>query len=112
MDTGKGASPGQAYLLQRKIEGERKLELRNVIRAVAQETYTTLAEYADDAVHDPIGHNDNDTHAVLNASFLVATTQYDYFRRALTDLVIHYQHAGFQFDFTGPWPPYHFVHGN
>jgi len=100
------AGPGQAYLLQRKVEEGRKNEIRTVVRQVADETYNTLVRYSVDAVHEQLPKGGN---AVLNASFLVANGQYDDFRRALTDLVTRYQAAGFQFDFTGPWPAYHFV---
>ena len=47
--------------------------------------------------------------AVLNASFLLARAKVDEFRRALTRLVEEYESRGFRFEFTGPWPPYHFV---
>jgi hypothetical protein len=106
------ASPGQAYLLQRKIEHERKVELRNTVRQIARETYETLAQYADEAVHDPVAQSDREGQAVLNASFLISNSQYEQFRRSITDLINRYQPSGFQFEFTGPWPPYHFVHGN
>jgi hypothetical protein len=48
---------------------------------------------------------------VLNAAFLVATPGYEAFQRALTELVDRDGPRGFRFDFTGPWPPYHFAQG-
>ena len=47
--------------------------------------------------------------AILNASFLVAPGRVVDFQRALTAMVNQYEPSGFKFDFTGPWPPYHFV---
>ena len=47
--------------------------------------------------------------AILNASFLVAPARVVDFQRALTAMVNKYEPSGFKFDFTGPWPPYHFV---
>jgi hypothetical protein len=47
--------------------------------------------------------------AILNASFLVAPPKVVEFQRALTAMVNKYEPSGFKFDFTGPWPPYHFV---
>jgi hypothetical protein len=99
--------PGQAYLLQRKIAEERKKETHSVVRRVSNETYEALADCSVDSVRDQLPKEGN---ALLNASFLVANGQYDNFRRRLTDLVTLYQPSGFQFDFTGPWPAYHFVH--
>jgi hypothetical protein len=46
---------------------------------------------------------------VLNAAFLVAPTSLEAFQRMLTSLVERHGPHGFRFDFTGPWPPYHFV---
>ena len=43
------------------------------------------------------------------ASFLVAPARVVDFQRALTEMVNKYEPSGFKFDFTGPWPPYHFV---
>ena len=47
--------------------------------------------------------------AILNASFLVAPSRVVDFQKALTEMVNKYEPSGFKFDFTGPWPPYHFV---
>ena len=47
--------------------------------------------------------------AILNASFLVAPARVVEFQRALTGMVNKYEPSGFKFDFTGPWPPYHFL---
>jgi len=46
---------------------------------------------------------------VLNTSFLVAPARVVDFQRQLTAMVNKYESSGFKFDFTGPWPPYHFV---
>jgi hypothetical protein len=100
------ASPGQGYLLQRKVAEEKKRETRAVVRRVANETYEALTLCSVDAVCDQLPKEGN---AVLNASFLVANRRYDDFRGRLTDLIARYEPSGFQFDFTGPWPAYHFV---
>jgi hypothetical protein len=47
--------------------------------------------------------------AILNASFLVDPSRLVEFQRSLTGMVEKYETSGFKFDFTGPWPPYHFV---
>jgi hypothetical protein len=46
---------------------------------------------------------------VLNAAFLVSPDQLESFQKTLTKLVAERGEQGFRFDFTGPWPPYHFV---
>ncbi|HEV2643682.1 MAG TPA: GvpL/GvpF family gas vesicle protein, partial [Candidatus Elarobacter sp.] len=45
-------------------------------------------------------------------AYLVEDARYDAFRETLTALVTRYESAGFRFDFTGPWPPFHFVRGD
>ena len=47
--------------------------------------------------------------AILNGSFLVAPARVQDFQLALTEMVTRHEPSGFKFDFTGPWPPYHFV---
>ena len=106
------ASPGQRYLLARKIEAERKAEARRVGADVARETHEALARYAVAARTEPlptgVGADDGGA-AVLNAFYLVAPDALDGFRAALTALVERYEPMGFRFAFTGPWPAYHFV---
>jgi hypothetical protein len=49
---------------------------------------------------------------ILDGAYLVPDEQYDAFRTALTALMSTYEAAGLHFEFTGPWPPYHFVRGD
>jgi hypothetical protein len=45
----------------------------------------------------------------LNAVFLVAPESYTAFRGALGGLATRFEPSGFRFEFSGPWPAYHFV---
>jgi hypothetical protein len=106
------ASPGQGYLLTRKLEGERAEELRRVSTEVAQNAYDALKAHAAAAALDALPRRTLEGMAgtaVLNASFLVARDAVAAFRGALTRLVEEHEPRGFRFEFTGPWPPYHFV---
>jgi hypothetical protein len=110
--TAASASPGQRYLLGRKIEAERTNELRRIGAEIAQRAYDDLSSHAAGATLDTLPRRTLEGMAgvaVLNASFLVAKTEIDAFRRTLTSLVEEYEPRGFRFEFTGPWPPYHFV---
>ena len=110
--TAASASPGQRYLLGRKIEAERANELRRIGGEVAQRAYDELSRVAAGAVLDALPRRTIEGMAgvaVLNASFLLAHAAVDAFRRSLTELVDEYEPRGFRFEFTGPWPPYHFV---
>lgn len=106
------ANPGQRYLLERKLEAERKKESRRIAGEVAREAFETLAPLALEAMRDALpakGRDDAAGVAVLNAFFLVRRDALEPFQRSLTNIVREHEAHGFRFDFTGPWPPYHFV---
>ncbi|MGH7619236.1 MAG: GvpL/GvpF family gas vesicle protein [Gemmatimonadaceae bacterium] len=108
------ASPGQRYLLERKLETEKKAELRSVTQALVDEIVTALAPQSLSSVQSPIPRLSDAGAAargvlVLNAAFFVAPRAMDGFQRTLTALVERHGTQGLRFDFTGPWPPYHFV---
>jgi hypothetical protein len=107
------ASPGQRYLLERKLGTEQKAELRVIGARVAREVLEALRPWATEVVEgqllprSPGGASENPL--VLDAAFLIAPEHLDAFRRELTALIDLHGSRGFRFDFTGPWPPYHFV---
>jgi len=111
------ATPGQRYLLQRKLEEARRTELRRVSGEIAQSAYGTLAPLARASVREPLPaavaaaevQSARTQPAVLNASFLVDDARLDEFRRALSEMIALRAPAGFRVDFTGPWPAYHFA---
>lgn len=106
------ASPGQKYLLQRKIEERRREAGRDVAGKAASEIFDSLKSCSMETVREqPVnsGAPREQGRAILNASFLVDPARLVEFQRALTEMVNKYEGSGFKFDFTGPWPPYHFV---
>src|SRR5690242_10601233 len=106
------ASPGQKYLLQRKIEERRREAGRDVASKAATEIFDSLKSCAMQTVREqPVnsGAPREQGRAILNASFLVDPNRLVEFQRSLTGMVEKYETSGFKFDFTGPWPPYHFV---
>jgi hypothetical protein len=91
--------------------------LRVASQALADRVASALAPHALDIVRSPIPRFAASDSAdasqgtmVLNAAFLLAPDHLDDFQRELTAIVAREQPNGFRFDFTGPWPPYHFVH--
>ena len=106
------ASPGQRYLLERKLDKERKETARRVMRQVAGDVHEALASAARESVRDEIAPGitaSEQGQAILNASYLVTQAAMLEFQKTLTEFVTRYQPSGFTFVFTGPWPPYHFV---
>jgi len=103
------ASPGQRYLLQRKLENLRRDAGREVATQAATEFHDALRAVSLETVRENSGAAREQGRAILNASFLVAPPRVVDFQRALTAMVNKYEPSGFKFDFTGPWPAYHFV---
>jgi hypothetical protein len=111
------ATPGQRYLLQRKLDEARRTELRRVSGEIAQAAYRSLSPLARASVREPLpaavsgaeAQSARTQPAILNASFLVEDEKLDEFRRALSELIALRAPAGFHVDFTGPWPCYHFA---
>jgi hypothetical protein len=106
------ASPGQKYLLERKIDNLRRDAGRDLTAKIATEIHDALAAASLEIARDqPVntGAPREQGRAILTASFLVAPPRVVDFQRALTTMVNKYEPSGFKFDFTGPWPPYHFV---
>jgi len=106
------ASPGQKYLLQRKIEKLRSDAGRDVASHAAVEIHDSLKGVSMETVREqPVnsGAPREQGRAILNASFLVTPARVVDFQTVLTGMVNKYEPSGFKFDFTGPWPPYHFV---
>lgn len=107
------ASPGQRYLLERKLDAEKKKEMRSVTQEIVDGIMRDLACDAEESNRSPIPRVSEAEAArgtmVLNAAFLVAPSKLETFQRHLTAIVERRTPQGFRFDFTGPWPPYHFV---
>ena len=111
--TAAAASPGQRYLLERKLDAERRTEARRMSDETARETYDTLAAHAVSSRRIPMPRDATERRAALslNAVFLVAPESYTSFRAALSRLAARFEPSGFRFEFSGPWPAYHFMEG-
>ncbi|HEU5184490.1 MAG TPA: GvpL/GvpF family gas vesicle protein [Gemmatimonadaceae bacterium] len=106
------ANPGQRYLLERKLESERRDEMLKIGADVAREVFDVLTPLALESTVEPLPakrREDAAGVAVLNAFFLVRRGALAPFQEALTAIVRERAPHGFRFDFSGPWPPYHFV---
>lgn len=105
------SSPGQRYLLQKKIGEQRENEVRAFLRETAQDCFDQLEAGSVKVVRHKLP---NETpagkgRAILYAAFLVADSALDDFRKVLTEIVNQHSESGLDFDFTGPWPPYNFA---
>lgn len=105
------STPGQAYLLRKKIEGLRDEEARAETRRVAREAEETLGATCDGAVRLRVLKDEATEQGELAArlAFLVPREGFDSFRAAAERLADRYTPLGFRFELTGPWPAYNFA---
>lgn len=108
------ASPGQAYLLRRKLAAAQKDTARDIGDRIGNEIHSALSAVARaSAARGRSGVSAGDQpNLIVDGAYLVPEDQYDAFRLALTQIIERYGTSGCRFEFTGPWPPYHFVRGN
>ena len=106
------AAPGQRYLLERKIEGERRGELARAGQEGARRIFAALSAVSLDAVSEPptaTASADAPGTLLATMSFLVAHDALEALRREVTTCIGELGSRGFHLDFTGPWPAYHFA---
>lgn len=105
------AAPGRRYLLERKRETLRGEELRSASKRLAHRVYGLLSEAAEHSVSSPLPATQAEGARVLllSAAFLVPDDGFQDFHRQVSEVAHEAGAAGFDVEFTGPWPPYHFA---
>jgi hypothetical protein len=105
------ASPGQSYLLQKKIEALRVDEARVALNRIIDQVEKSLSEQADDAKHLRILKVEATEHGELKGkfAFLVRRAEFEEFRAAAERLAEEHLAAGVRLELTGPWPAYNFT---
>ncbi len=108
----RAASQGKRYLLGRRIEGLRAGEAQRLTMQAVESAYVELGEAATRSRVLPIPANPDEARArtlVLDAVFLVAESSGAQFRDVVRRRMEEQGAAGLEWEFTGPWPAYHFV---
>ena len=108
------SSPGQSYLLRKKIDSLREAEARTETRRVAAAIEQELADAAGaPAARLRVLKDEGGEHGELAAklAFLVERGRFAEFRAAAERLAEAYAGAGFRLELTGPWPAYNFAAG-
>ncbi len=105
------ASPGQSYLMQKKIDALKADEVRATVNRIAEAIEQRLREHSDDARRLRILKVETTEHGELKAkfAFLVKRSGFEEFRNAAERLAQENQAAGIRIELTGPWPVYNFV---
>ncbi len=105
------ASPGQAYLLRKKIEALRADEARVEIKRATSGIERELATFSDGASRLRVLKDETTEQgeAAAKLAFLVSRERFDEFRGAAETMAEKYAASGFRLELTGPWPAYNFA---
>jgi hypothetical protein len=105
------ASPGQAYLLRKKIDALRDEEVRAETRRIVNAMENELVSVSEGATRLRLLKDEANDRGELAAkfAFLVAREGFDAFRAAAEHLAHEYAPLGFSIELTGPWPAYNFA---
>jgi gas vesicle protein GvpL/GvpF len=105
------ASPGQSYLMQKKIEALRVDEARVTLNGIIDQIEKTLSEQAEDSKRLRILKVEATEHGELKGkfAFLVKRAEFEEFRTAAERVAEENLSAGVRLELTGPWPAYNFT---
>ena len=108
------STPGQAYLLRKKIEAARDDETRAETRRAAAEVERRLAARSDSSARLRALRDESAEAGEVAArlAFLVPAAGFKEFRAEAERLAEEYAPLGFRLELTGPWPAYNFVAGD
>jgi len=110
-EAARNATPGQSYLMQKKIETLRADEAKLEIKRIVDDIESNLRSESDGTARLRILKVETTDHGELKAkfAFLIQRSQFDAFRRVAEDLAVQYEAAGVRIELTGPWPAYNFA---
>lgn len=105
------ATPGEGYLLRKKIEATRADAARDETRRVAREIEEGLAAASDASARLRVLKDESGEHGDVAAklAFLVERERFREFGDAAERLAQKYDALGFRIEMTGPWPAYNFA---
>lgn len=105
------SSPGQAYLVRKKMDSMRKDEARAEVKRTVERIEGKLVKQSEGSARLRLLKDEAGEHGELvgKLAFLVERKSFDEFRRAAEQLAGEYNDAGFRLELTGPWPAYNFV---
>jgi hypothetical protein len=108
------ASPGQAYLVRKKMDAMRKDEARSEVKRAVERIEQELGNRSVGASRLRLLREEAGEHGELvgKLAFLVERSRFDEFRGAAERLAGEHVAAGFRLELTGPWPAYNFVTSN
>lgn len=106
------ATPGRRYLLQKKLEAARTEEATRATDMLVRQADEELRTVAADACWlaiPPAEGGARPRTLVLHAAYLVPATSQAAFSDIVQRIAAAQRSAGLDWEYTGPWPAYHFV---
>jgi hypothetical protein len=84
-------------------------EVRALSKRLAHETFSSLASMASRSrLLQLPSVGGGERMLLLHSAFFVRNNAFEPFQREVTRIAGSLQETGFEIEFTGPWPPYHF----
>ena len=106
------ASPGARFFLQKKyvkaLDGETAAQVAGEVKRICQRLDRCACESTKIELQAAAAHG-RSADMVMNAAYLVADDSVGQFNQVIAALQEEFADHGFDFELTGPWPPYHFV---
>jgi hypothetical protein len=105
------STPGQSYLMRKKIDAMRETEARSEIKRIAGRVEGELSLVSEGAKRLRVLKDEGSAHGEVCAkfAFLVERARFDRFRAEAERLAKEHETAGFRLELTGPWPAYNFA---
>jgi len=105
------ASPGQAYLMHKKIEVLKVDEAKAQVARAVDQIEGKLHDFSDGNVRLRILKVETTENGELKAkfAFLVLRSNFENFRNAAEELAVKLSTSGMKIELTGPWPAYNFA---
>lgn len=105
------ATPGQAYLVRKKMDSLRQSEARAEVKRRVEQIERELGTQSEGTTRLRLLKDEAGEHGELvgKLAFLVARERFEEFRRTAERVAGESLDAGFRLELTGPWPAYNFV---
>jgi len=105
------ASPGESYLLQKKIDTLKSDEARVEVNRAISEIEETLRAQSIDARRLRVLKVESTEHGELKAkfAFLIERSRFQQFQAAAEKMASELKMSGISLELTGPWPAYNFA---
>ncbi|MEW6407900.1 MAG: GvpL/GvpF family gas vesicle protein [Patescibacteria group bacterium] len=103
---------GMAYFMQQQLDDAVSKEVDSALQVYGEKFFETLRKYTETGTKGKILEKEltgKSLPMVLNAIFLVSEKKLEDFIKEIDKLNQDYKPRGFNFEYSGPWPAYHFV---